>query len=86
MADRLTADKYLTHAVMLSIGNDNRPCPLRLHTGLWITRNYSPERNLNAKVQRQDGSQICMFHVDCDIGMPVRIGYIQAKLVITSAT
>ena len=34
---------------------------------------------------RQLGSQICMFHVDCEIGMPVRIGYIHAKFVITSA-
>ena len=35
---------------------------------------------------RQEGSQICMFHVDCEIGMPVKIGYIHAKFVITSAT
>ena len=34
---------------------------------------------------RQLGSQICMFHVDCEIGMPVRIGYIHAKFVMTSA-
>ena len=36
--------------------------------------------------QRQLGSQICMFHVDCEIGRPVRIGYIHVKFVITSAT
>jgi hypothetical protein len=35
--------------------------------------------------QRQEGSQICRFHVDCEIGMPVRMGYIQAKFVVTSA-
>jgi hypothetical protein len=34
---------------------------------------------------RQLGSQICMFHVDGEIGMPVRIGYIHAKFVMTSA-
>ena len=38
------------------------------------------------KNHRQLGSQICMFHVDCEIGMPVRIGYIHAKFVITRAT
>src|SRR5881628_742376 len=36
--------------------------------------------------QRQLGSQICMCQVDCEIGRPVRIGYIHAKLVITAAT
>jgi hypothetical protein len=35
---------------------------------------------------RQLGSQICMFHVACEIGSPVRIGYIQAKFVMTAAT
>jgi hypothetical protein len=35
---------------------------------------------------RQEGSQICMFHVDWEIGMPVRIGYIHAKFVMTRAT
>ena len=34
---------------------------------------------------RQLGSQISMFHVDCEIGRPVRIGYIHAKFVMTSA-
>jgi hypothetical protein len=35
---------------------------------------------------RQLGSQISRFHVDCEIGKPVRIGYIHAKFVITKAT
>jgi hypothetical protein len=35
---------------------------------------------------RQDGSQISMFHVDCEIGSPVSTGYNQAKFVMTSAT
>ena len=35
---------------------------------------------------RQLGSQISRFHVVCEIGMPVRIGYNQAKFVITRAT
>jgi hypothetical protein len=35
---------------------------------------------------RQLGSQICRCQVDCEIGMPVRIGYIHAKFVSTSAT
>ena len=36
--------------------------------------------------QLHEGSQICMFQVACEIGMPVRIGYIHAKFVSTSAT
>lgn len=35
---------------------------------------------------RQEGSQICMFQVACEIGMPVKMGYIHAKFVMTSAT
>jgi arginine deiminase len=34
---------------------------------------------------RQLGSQISISQVACDIGMPVRIGYSQAKFVMTSA-
>ena len=36
--------------------------------GLWMRRNYSPERNLNATTQRQLGSQISMFQVAGEIG------------------
>jgi hypothetical protein len=35
---------------------------------------------------RQLGSQISRFQVDCEIGKPVRMGYIHAKFVITKAT
>lgn len=35
---------------------------------------------------RQLGNQICICQVVCEIGSPVRIGYSQAKFVITSAT
>ena len=49
-----------------------------------------PECNLGDSAwtggYRQLGSQISRFHVDCEIGRPVRIGYIQAKFVITRAT
>ena len=41
---------------------------------------------ISTRGYRQLGSQICMFHVACEIGIPVRIGYIHAKFVITSAT
>ena len=72
---------------MLMCGSDrawvrtpNRPngCGIsRIATLASISRLWSNHRQL--------GSQISMFHVDCEIGMPVRIGYIQAKLVIISA-
>ena len=55
-----------------------------LRLGLWITR--SDHSHFSGENHRQLGSQICMFHVDCEIGMPVRIGYIHAKFVITRAT
>ena len=35
--------------------------------------------------QRQLGSQICICHVDCEIGSPVSAGYNQAKFVMTRA-
>jgi hypothetical protein len=34
---------------------------------------------------RQLGSQICMFHVACEIGMPVSTGNSHTKFVITTA-
>lgn len=48
--------------------------------------NLVPRAEDRTQTYLQDGSQICMFHVDWEIGMPVRIGYIQAKFVSTSAT
>ena len=60
--------------------------------GLWMTWQIYFLTTLTSKWTlacennyRQEGSQICMFHVDCEIGMPVRIGYIQAKFVMTRA-
>ena len=58
---------------------------------LWITRNhdqecYFAEGGDRGEGYRQLGSQISRFHVVCEIGMPVRIGYNQAKFVITRAT
>ncbi len=53
---------------------------------LWNSANHDPGVDLARSNYRQLGSQISMFHVDCEIGMPVRIGYIHAKLVITRAT
>ena len=66
----------------------DKPCALfaKLTPGLWIIRNHDPGVSLAKRTYRQDGSQICMFHVDCEIGMPVKIGYIHAKFVSTSAT
>ena len=54
---------------------------------LWITRIHDREC-YSAEIggYRQLGSQISRFHVDCEIGTPVRIGYSQAKFVITRAT
>ena len=53
---------------------------------LWNSANHDPGVDLaGAQNYRQLGSQISMFQVDCEIGMPVRIGYIHAKLVMTTA-
>ena len=56
---------------------------LKFHEARPWCRSPEPAR---PSAQRQLGSQISMFHVDCEIGMPVRTGYSHAKLVITSAT
>ena len=52
--------------------------------GLMLASN--PECYFGAENQRQLGSQISMFQVPFEMGMPVRMGYIHAKFVITSAT
>lgn len=53
------------------------------HPGLGSSARPGCDRSLPAYLQL--GSQICMFHVACEIGMPVRTGNSQTKFVITSA-
>ncbi len=71
---------------MLTGGCDNGGVRAPKSTSrLWNSANRDPGVGLAAPNYRQLGSQISMFQVDCEIGIPVRIGYIQAKLVITTA-
>jgi hypothetical protein len=70
-------------AIVLSASDNRRAISHGCTQAQIATGNVVSAREQN---YRQLGSQICMFHVDWEIGMPVRIGYIHAKFVMTSAT
>ena len=76
------SDEDLSHAAMLSFGTDSsvgawENAPRAVDKPTQQPRVQSSVRGTRAHY-RQLGSQISRFHVACEIGTPVRIGYIQA--------
>ena len=88
-ADCLGADERVRHArIFVFTADRNRRRSPTSAWWLWITRIHSHGAEIAAVAgsrQLQLGNQICRFQVVWEIGKPVRIGYIHAKLVITSA-